>query len=46
MNIKYKKPKTKMEIKVRTKDQERCNLEGTKEIQGKPQITLVRKLNQ
>jgi hypothetical protein len=31
MNVKNKKPKKKMEMKIRTKGQERCNLEGRKE---------------
>jgi hypothetical protein len=31
MNMKYKKPKKKMEMKIRTKGQERCNLEVRKE---------------
>jgi hypothetical protein len=31
MNVKCKKPKKKMEMKIRTKGQERRNLEGSKE---------------
>jgi len=31
MNVKYKKPNKKMEMKIRTEGQERCNLEGRKE---------------
>jgi len=31
MNVKYKKPNKKMEMKIRTEGHERCNLEVRKE---------------